>query len=189
MSYVMLVIAAIVMVVLVSIIRRHRHVEHDMWVKMVGMECEIDRLRGMLGPSTVTIGCAVEFNPRFYVKGGAGAKEYISSIVNKACDAFSRCISKELAAYIGPMVVEGMWRSEHVLDGVMNFRMPMMRSDFKSMTCHLTDNLCPDRVIPVVSEDDRRKAQWNEHLVVEQFKGVLDSLHVDTKSILEGLKQ
>ena len=44
----MSIVAAVAMVVLLLRIRRHRSVAHQMWVKMVDMEFDIDRLRDLL---------------------------------------------------------------------------------------------------------------------------------------------
>lgn len=182
----MLVVTAIAMVVLVLTIRRYQNVEHGMWVKMVNMEFEIDRLRGLLGPSTVQIGCSVGFEPQHYLKGG---KEYVDHLVNMACDSFGRCISKELVCYIRPLVIEGIQRSKNICVGEMQFRMPMIRNDFESMTCYIADKFWPGRMVPIVSEDDHRRERLKEHMEVEHFKDVLDSLHVDTKTILQNLEQ
>lgn len=173
----MSVVAAIMMVVLVLAIRRHRAVAHRMWMKMVNMEFEIDRLRGLLGPSTVQIGCSVSFEPQHYLKGG---KEYVDYLVDVACDSFGRCISKELACYIRPMVIEGIQRSENICAGEMQFRMPMVRSDFASMTCHIADKFWPGRALTIVSENDHLRERLKEQFEVEHIKDALDSLHVDT---------
>ena len=175
----MSIVAAVAMVVLLLSIRRHRNVAHQMWVKMVNMECEIDRLRGLLGPSTVQIGCSVDFEPQYYLKGG---KEYADRLVTMACDSFGRCISKELACYIRPMVIEGIQRSKNIYVGEMHFRMPMIRNDFTSMTCYIADKVWPGRRLPIVSEDDHRRDRLKEQFEVEHFKDLLDSLHVDTNA-------
>ena len=179
------IVAAVAMVVLLLRIRRHRTVAHNMWVKMVGMEFEIDRLRDLLGPSTVQIGCSVGFEPEHYLKGG---KEYVDHLVDMACDSFGRCISKEIACYIRPMVIEGIRRSKNICVGEMHFRMPMIRNDFTSMTCHIADKVWPGRRLPIVSEDDHRRERLKEQFEVEHFKDLLDSLHVDTKTISQNLE-
>jgi len=182
----MLLVAAIIMVVLVLTIRRHQSVAHGMWVKMVNMEFEIDRLRGLLGPSTTTIGCSVDFSLQHYAKGG---KEYVDHLVDIACDSFGRCISKELACYIRPMVIEGMHRGESICAGEMQFRMPMVRNDFTAMTCYIADKVFPGRIVHIVSERDNQKKALEEYLEVEHFKDILDCLHVDTNTILQNLEQ
>lgn len=182
----MSIVAAVALVVLLLRIRRHRTVAHNMWVKMVDMEFEIDRLRGLLGPSTVQIGCSVDFEPQHYLKGG---KEYVDYLVTMACDSFGRCISKELACYIRPMVIEGIQRSKNICVGEMHFRMPMIRNDFTSMTCHIADKFWPGRMVPIVSEDDLQRKTWEERLEVEHFKDALDSLQIDTNTILQNLEQ
>lgn len=174
---IMSIVAVVAMVALLSIIKHLRHVLHDMWVKMTDMESETDRLRRLLGPNTVTIGCLVKFESQQYVKGG---KEYVDYLVDVACDSMGRYISKELACYIRPMVVEGMHRGKSICAGEMHFRMPMVRSDFKAMTCYMTDMFCQGRTIPIVSEIDHRREILKEQFEVGHFKDVLDSLHVDT---------
>ena len=184
---IMSIVAVVAMVVLLSTIKRLRAVSHDMWVKMVNMEFEIDRLRGLVGRNTVQIGCSVNFEPQQYVKGG---KEYVDNIVRLACDSLGRCVSKELVCYIEPMVVDGIRRGGPKIGylGEMHFRMPMIRADFTAMTCHIVDKFCPGREFPVVSERDHQRKAWEEHRSVEHFKGILDSLHVDTKTILQNLE-
>ena len=73
----MSIVAAVAMVVLLLRIRRHRNVAHQMWVKMVGMEFEIDRMRDLLRHSCVQIGCACEFHPEGYMAKGA---EYVDQV-------------------------------------------------------------------------------------------------------------
>lgn len=182
---IMSILAVVAMVVLLSTIKHLRSVLHDMWVKMVGMESETDRLRHLLGPNTVQIGCSAIFEPQYYVKGG---KEYVDDIVREACDSLGRHISKELACHIEPMVIEGIRRQCGVGYGEIHFRMPMVRGDFKAMTCHITDRRYPGRIIPIVSEIDNRREMLKEQFEVEHFKGVLDSLHVDTETILQNLE-
>lgn len=182
---IMSIVAIVAMVVLLSTIKRLRAVSHDMWVKMVDMEFEIDRLRGMVGRNTVQMGCSVTFEPQYYLKGG---NEYVDNIVERACDSMGRHISKELACYIRPMVIEGMQRCEGICVGEMQFRMPMVRTDFRAMTCHIEDKFYPGRIIPIVSEIDHRREMLKEQRSVEQVKGILDSLHVDTKTVLQNLE-
>lgn len=184
---IMSIVAIVAMVVLLSTIKRLRAVSHDMWVKMVNMEFEIDRLRGLLGPNTVQIGCSVNFEPQQYVKRD---KEYVDNIVERACDSLGRCVSKELACYIEPMVIEGIRLGGPKVDyvGEMHFRMPMIRTDFATMTCHIVDKFCSGREFPVVSEIDHRRRMLEEQRSVEHFKDILDSLHVDTKTILQNLE-
>lgn len=174
---IMSIVAVVAMVALLFTIKHHRSVLHNMWVKMMDMEFEIDRLRGLLGTNTVQIGCSVNFEPQHYVKGG---KEYVDDVVRLACDSLGRCISKELACYIEPMVIEGIQRGGSICYGEMHFRMPMVRSDFKAMTCHIIDKFYLGREVPIVSEIDHRRKMLKEQIEVEQFRDVLDSLHVDT---------
>lgn len=175
-----------VMVILCMRLRRHRTVAYRMWVKMMQQQCEMDRLRGLLGPNTVQIGCKADFEPQCYLKGG---NEYVDTIVCKACDSLARRISKELACYIRPLVIEGMYRSKNVCAGEMHFRMPMVRGDFHAITCHIVDKLWPGRVLPVVSEVDHRRKELEEHLSVAQFKDDLAFLgDMDMKTILQNLK-
>lgn len=174
------------MVILCMRLRRHRSVAHRMWVKMMQQECEMDRLRALLGPNTVQIGCSADFELQYYAKGG---KEYVDTIVCKACDSLARCISKELACYIRPLVIEGMGRCKNICVGEMHFRMPMVRGDFHAITCHIADKLWPGRVLPVVSEVDHRRKVLEERLSVEQFKDDLAFLgDMDTKTILQNLE-
>ena len=183
---VMSFVSIAVMVILCMRLRRHRKVAYRIWVKMMQQECEMDRLRGLLGPNTVQIGCSADFEPQYYAKGG---NEYVDSIVCKACDSLARHISKELACYIRPLVIEGMGRCENICVGEMHFRMPMVRGDFHAITCHIADKLWPGRVLPVVSENDHRRKMLEEHLSIAQFKDDLASLEgMDMEKILQNLK-
>ena len=128
----MLLVAAIIMVVLVLIIRRHQTVAHDMWVKM----------------------------------------------------------AQELTCYMRPLVLQGLERSRlSQFAGEMHFRMPMVRADFRQATCYIVSRMPGMAPIDIVSERDHQRKAWEEHMEVEHFKDLLDSLHVDTKTILQNLEQ
>ena len=176
----MLVVTAIAMVVLVLTIRRHQNVEHGMWVKMVNMEFEIDRLRDSLRQSCVQMGCACEFHPEGYAAKGA---EYVDHITERMIHDLARKMAQELTCYMRPLVLQGLERSRlSQFASEMHFRMPMVRADFRQATCYIVSKLPGMAPIEIVSERDHQRKAWEEHLEVERFKDVLDSLHVDTNA-------
>lgn len=178
----MSIVAAVAMVVLLLRIRRHRNVAHQMWVKMVGMECEIDRMRDLLRHSCVQIGCACEFHPEGYMAKGA---EYVDQVTESMIHNLGIKIAQELICYMRPLVLQGLERSRlSQFASEMHFRMPMIRADFKRATCYIVSKLPGMAPIEIVSERDHRRKYWEEQMEVEHFKDLLDSLHVDTKTIL-----
>ena len=100
-----MVVAAIIMVVLVLIIRRHRAVAHQMWMKMVVMESEIDRLRGLLGPNTVQMSCACKFEPAGYKSKGV---EYVDYLTERMIYDLAMKMTQELTCYMRPLVLQGL---------------------------------------------------------------------------------
>lgn len=183
----MSIVAAVAMVVLLLRIRRHRTVAHDMWVKMVNMEFEIDRLRDLLRHSCVQMGCACEFHPEGYMAKGA---EYVDTITERMIHDLAMKMTQELICYMRPLVLQGLERSRQLqFAGEMHFRMPMVRADFRQATCYIVSRLPGIAPIEIVSERDHQRKVWEEHMEVEHFKDVLDSLHVDTKTILQNLEQ
>ena len=181
------IVAAVVMVVLLLRIRRHRSVAHQMWVKMVNMECEIDRLRDLLRHSCIQIGCACEFHPEGYMAKGA---EYVDQVTESMIHNLGIKIAQELTCYMRPLVLQGLERSRLLqFAGEMHLRMPMIRADFKQATCYIVSEKAGMAPIEIVSERDHRRKAWEEHLEVEHFKGLLDSLQVDMNTILQNIEQ
>lgn len=183
----MLVVTAIVMVALVMVIRRHQDVAHDMWVKMVNMEFEIDSLRDLLRRSCIQMACGCEFHPEGYAAKGA---EYVDQVTERMIHDLAIKMAQELTCHMRPLVLQGLERSRlSQFASEMHFRMPMVRADFEQATCYIVSELPGMAPIEIVSERDHRRKAWEEHLEVEHFKTVLDSLHVDTKTILQNLEQ
>lgn len=183
---IMSIIAVVAMVVLLSIIKRLRIVSHGMWVKMVGMESEIDRLRHLLGRNTVQMGCACEFEPAGYISNG---DKYVDYVTERMMHDFAMKMTQELTCYMRPLVLQGLERSRRLqFAGEMHFRMPMVRADFRQATCYVVSRMPGMAPIEIVSERDHRRKAWEEHMEVEHFECVLDSLHVDTKTILQNLE-
>ena len=65
----------------------------------------------------------------------------------------------------------------------------MIRADFKQATCYIVSKLPGMAPIEIVSERDHRRKYWEEQMEVEHFKGLLDSLQIDTNTILQNLEQ
>ena len=182
-----MVVAAIIMVVLVLIIRRHRAVAHQMWMKMVVMESEIDRLRGLLGPNTVQMSCACKFEPAGYKSKGV---EYVDYLTERMIYDLAMKMTQELTCYMRPLVLQGLERSRCIqFASEMHFRIPMVRADFRRATCYIVSEMPGMAPIEIVSERDHQRKAWEEQMEVEHFKDLLDSLHVDTKTILQNLEQ
>ena len=183
---IMSIVAVIAMVVLLSTIKRLRSVSHDMWVKMVNMEFEIDRLRGLVGRSTVQMGCACAFEPAGYISDGA---KYVDYLTERMIHDLAMKMTQELTCYMRPLVLQGLERSRGLqFAGEMHFRMPMVRADFEQVTCYVVSRTPGMELIEIVSERDHRRKAWEEQRSVKRFKDVLDSLHVDTKTILQNLE-
>ena len=88
-----------------------------------------------------------------------------------------------------PLVLQGLERSRQPqFAGEMHFRMPMVRADFKQATCYVVSGTPGMEPIEIVSERDHQRKAWEERMEVERFEGILDSLHVDTKTILQNLE-
>ena len=182
----MSIMAAVAMVVLLLRIRRHRNVAHDMWVKMVNMEFEIDRLRDLLRRSCVQMGCACEFHPEGYMAKGV---EYVDTVTERMIHDLAMKMAQELTCYMRPLVLQGLERSRlSKFASEMHFRMPMVRADFKQATCYIVSKLPGMAPIEIVSERDHQRKAWEEHMEVEHFRDLIDSLHVDTKTILQNLE-
>lgn len=183
---IMSIVAIMAMVVLLSTIKRLRAVSHDMWVKMVDMEFEIDRLRGLVGPNTVQMGCACAFEPEGYMSDGA---KYVDYITERMIHDLAMKMTQELTCHMRPLVLQGLERSRGLqFAGEMHFRMPMVRADFERVTCYIVSRMPGMEPIEIVSERDHQRKAWEEQRSVERFKGILDSLHVDTKTILQNLE-
>ena len=183
----MSIVAAVAMVVLLLSIRRHRNVAHQMWVKMVNMECEIDRMRDLLRHSCVQIGCACEFHPEGYMAKGA---EYVDQVTESMIHSLGMKMAQELTCYMRPLVLQGLERSRlSQFAGEMHFRIPMVRADFRQATCYIVSKLPGIAPIEIVSEDDHQRKACEEHLEVEHFRDILDSFHVDTRTILQNIEQ
>ena len=183
----MSIVAAVAMVVLLLRIRMHRNVAHDMWVKMVNMECEIDRMRDLLRHSCVQMGCACEFHPEGYIAKGV---EYVDTVTERMIHDLAMKMAHELTCYMRPLVLQGLERSRlSQFAGEMHFRIPMVRADFRQATCYIVSMMPGIAPIEIVSERDHQRKAWEEHMEVEHFRDVMDSLHVDTKTILQNLEQ
>lgn len=183
----MSIVAAVAMVVLLLRIRRHRSTAHDMWVKMVNMEFEIDRLRDLLRHSCVQMGCACEFHPEEYV---AQRAEYVDHVTERMIHDLAMKMAQELTCYMRPLVLQGLERSRlSRFASEMHFRIPMIRADFRQATCYIVSKMPGMAPIEIVSERDHRRKFWEEQMEVEHFRDVMDSLHVDTKTILQNLEQ
>ena len=183
----MSIVAAVAMVVLLLRIRRHRVVAHNMWVKMVGMEFEIDRLRDLLRHSCVQMGCACEFHPEGYTARGV---EYVDTVTDKMIHDLAMKMAHELTCYMRPLVLQGLERSRlSQFASEMHFRIPMIRADFRQATCYIVSKMPGMAPIEIVSERDHQRKAWEEHMEVEHFRDVLDSLHVDMKAILQNIVQ
>lgn len=182
----MSIMAAVAMVVLLLRIRRHRNTAHDMWVKMVNMEFEIDRLRDLLRRSCVQMGCACEFHPEGYAAKGV---EYVDTVTDRMIHDLAMKMAQELTCYMRPLVLQGLERSRlSQFATEMHFRMPMVRADFRQATCYIVSKLPGMAPIEIVSERDHQRKAWEEHMEVEHFRDVMDSLHVDTRTILQNLE-
>lgn len=183
---IMSIVAVVAMVVLLLRIRRHRSVANRMWIKMVDMEFEIDRLRGLVGCNTVQMNCACKFEPAEYMSKGV---EYVDYVTERMIHDLAMKMAQELTCYMRPLVLQGLERSRRLqFAGEMHFRMPMVRADFKQATCYVVSRMPGMAPIEIVSEREHQRKAWEERMEVEHFKGLLDSLHVDTKTILQNLE-